>query len=114
MSKRGDCFVTPFLAMTGKVIASAAKQSRCRSKMEGENTYKGPPYHVPDPLTIGGFINGVDPVGGILDEIGIFNKALSDNDIENIMTHGLEYFVLAIEAQGKLTTTWAKIKCASE
>jgi hypothetical protein len=78
--------------------------------MEGENTYKGSPDPVPDPLTIGGFIGGVDPVGGILDEIGIFNKALSDNDIKNIMTYGLEHFVLAIGTQGKLTTTWAKIK----
>ena len=78
--------------------------------MEGEDTYKGSPDPVPDPLTIGGFISGVDPVGGILDEIGIFNKALSDNDIKNVMTYGLEHFVLAIETQGKLTTTWAKIK----
>jgi hypothetical protein len=35
----------------------------------------------------------------------IFDKALSDDEIEKLATQGL-----AVEALNKLTTTWARIK----
>ena len=49
---------------------------------------------------------------GLIDEVGIFNKALSDDDIENIMNKGLEKAtgIAAVSLAGKLTTTWADIK----
>ena len=46
---------------------------------------------------------------GILDEIAIFNIALTEDDIKTIMTEGLER-TLAVSPAGKLSTTWASIK----
>ena len=46
---------------------------------------------------------------GILDDVGVFNTPLSDNDIMQIMDNGLEE-ALAVTALGKLATTWARVK----
>jgi hypothetical protein len=46
---------------------------------------------------------------GIIDEVGIFRAALSQNEIKTIMNNGLSAF-LAVETHEKLTTTWASIK----
>lgn len=46
---------------------------------------------------------------GVLDEVAIFNAALSEDDLNVIMTEGLEK-ALAVSPIDKLTTTWAHIK----
>ena len=46
---------------------------------------------------------------GALDEVALFNRALNPSEIKQAMD-GLEEFILAVEPQGKLTTTWGKIK----
>ncbi len=46
---------------------------------------------------------------GIIDDVAIFNTALTVADIDTIMTNGLET-VAGIEPTDKLTTTWAAIK----
>jgi hypothetical protein len=47
---------------------------------------------------------------GIIDEVAVFNVALTENDIGSIMTKGLEAIGTAVFPSGKLTTTWAEIK----
>jgi len=48
---------------------------------------------------------------GVLDEVGVFNVALSKNDIQNIMNKGLKDSVLAgVSPSGKLATVWSVIK----
>jgi concanavalin A-like lectin/glucanase superfamily protein len=49
---------------------------------------------------------------GIIDDVGIFNVALDIDDINEIMTEGLEGAtgMTAVEASGKLAATWASIK----
>ncbi|MFQ6039233.1 MAG: LamG domain-containing protein [Candidatus Poribacteria bacterium] len=49
---------------------------------------------------------------GIIDEVAIFNVALSENDIGSIMTKGLEKAtgMTAVSPSGKLTNTWGDIK----
>ena len=49
---------------------------------------------------------------GIIDEVGIFNVALDVDDINDIMTNGLEAAtgMTAVDLSGKLATTWASIK----
>ena len=42
-----------------------------------------------------------------LDEVAIFNRALNDKEIEETMSEELG---MAVEASGKLSTTWASIK----
>ena len=46
---------------------------------------------------------------GIIDEFAIFDIALTEEEIEILMTEGLKN-VAAVSARGKLTTTWGRIK----
>ena len=49
---------------------------------------------------------------GIIDEVAIFNTALSTEDIQKVMNKGLKESLSpsAVTLSGKLTTTWADIK----
>ncbi|MFC1717022.1 LamG domain-containing protein [Candidatus Poribacteria bacterium] len=47
---------------------------------------------------------------GTLDEAAIFNEALSEEEIKNIMDNGLQATVLAVSTSGKLATTWGRMK----
>jgi len=47
-------------------------------------------------------------IKGLLDEVAIFNRALSEDEISSLM-NGLQS-VLAVDTKGKLATTWAKLK----
>lgn len=53
-----------------------------------------------------------DAFKGVLDEVAIFNKALSEGDIQYIMENGLEkaLSLVAVFPEDKLATTWAVIK----
>ena len=53
---------------------------------------------------------GGEPAQGIIDEVGIFNDALSEADVMNIMRNGLAQAALAVEFTGKLTATWGSIR----
>ena len=46
---------------------------------------------------------------GVLDEVAIFNAPLSEDDLNSVMTEGLEG-ALAVSPTGKLATIWANIK----
>ena len=46
---------------------------------------------------------------GVLDEVAVFNAALSEDDLGTIMEKGLEK-ALDVSPVGRLTTTWANIK----
>jgi hypothetical protein len=61
-----------------------------------------------DPLMLGG--GKLWPLKGIVDDVGVFNKALSADDIKNIMNDGLSSTLAVVSSLGKLTTTWAEIK----
>ena len=60
-------------------------------------------------LTIGYRSNDGTRWSGALDEIGVFNKVLSEAEITNIMNNGYAGF-LAVEPIGKLTVTWGDLK----
>ena len=47
--------------------------------------------------------------GGIIDDVGLFNVALSEEQMNTIMKHGLEE-AAAVEPINKLTITWAHLK----
>lgn len=46
---------------------------------------------------------------GLIDDVGVFNASLSEDDLLQIMNTGLEE-ALDVTAVGKLTTTWGRIK----
>lgn len=49
---------------------------------------------------------------GVIDEVGVFNAALSDNDLKSIMNNGLDKSlgITAVSTECKMTTTWGYIK----
>jgi hypothetical protein len=51
-------------------------------------------------------------IQGFMDEAAIFNIALTEDDIKDIMNEGLEKAlgITAVDLSGKLTSTWASIK----
>lgn len=77
--------------------------------MEKESKFKGAPDSVDTPMTFGDMENA-HPMLGILDEVGIFNKAFSAEDIKSIMDRGLDFSVNPVLPKGKLATTWAGVK----
>jgi hypothetical protein len=79
--------------------------------MEAQTGEQGEPDHPEDePLRIGA-VNGI-PVSGIIDEVALFNEALEEEDIQEIMNNGLEAAlgILAVEPEGKLAIRWSEIK----
>jgi hypothetical protein len=78
-------------------------------KIEGEAAFDNVPDTNEEPLVIGAITPSVNFFTGAIDELGIFNVALSENDIQTVMNKGLDV-ALAVLPSGKLTTTWANIK----
>lgn len=67
------------------------------------------------PLVIGAdevAAGGNENINGAVDDVGLFNEALDENDIQSIMTKGLvnALGITAVSPSKKLTTTWAEIK----
>jgi hypothetical protein len=55
-------------------------------------------------LIIGMYINTFD---GIIDEAALYNRALTEEEINQDMNKGV---IFAVFSAGKLTTTWAQIR----
>ena len=70
----------------------------------------GPPWASPETVVIGADpgCNNRCQWNGIMDEIVIFNVALSENDVKSL-GNGIEG-ALAVDAAGKITTTWGQLK----
>ena len=61
----------------------------------------------PGPLGIGG--QSGQMIDGFVDEVILFNTALAEDDVKDIMANGLDP-TTAVSIEGKLATTWANIK----
>ena len=59
------------------------------------------------PVTIGSRDKGGVPAKGLIDEVVIVKRALSDGEIQQLATQSV---VAAVQPEGKLTTTWGSIK----
>jgi hypothetical protein len=67
----------------------------------------GPITTIPGPLSIGG--QSPQVLDGFIDEVIFFNIVLTEDDISNIMTKGLEG-ATAVSSVDKLAATWGQIK----
>ncbi len=79
------------------------------------NYVHGDGFGCKDDLGIGSGFYPQDPreLDAIIDELGIFSVALTDDDVKNIMNNGYKKALgvsIAIEVDGKLATTWASLK----
>jgi hypothetical protein len=50
------------------------------------------------------------PFTGLMDDLNIWKRGLSEEEVNNIMNNGLGATLTAVEAQGKLATTWGRLK----
>ena len=81
--------------------------------MEAQIGEQGEPDHPEDqPLRIGA-VNGI-PVKGVIDEVALFNVALEEGDIQDIMNEGLEktLSIMAVQSEDSLAVTWGRIKAS--
>ena len=58
---------------------------------------------------VGYNIDNARPFTGLMDELNIWKRGLSQEEVQGIMNEGIDAF-LAVEAQGKLTTQWGRLK----
>jgi hypothetical protein len=74
------------------------------------NTPKGPVTESPKNLWLGNWsVESGREFNGVIDELFIFNAALSIDDIKNIMDKGI-LGVAAVYPSGRLASSWANIK----
>ncbi len=80
-------------------------------KLVGEaNVGLGPPPQGDAEVHIGGWTgNTTELLDGMLDEVGLFNVALSPADMKDLMKKGFKG-MLDVAALNKLATSWADIK----
>lgn len=72
----------------------------------------GPPPAGVAEVNIAGWTGGGELLEGMLDDIGLFNMALSVEDIENIMNDGIANTigVTSVEPSSKLVSTWGSVR----
>jgi len=78
---------------------------------ENEQTFPKPDPNTA-PVAIGGRMDNSQPLNGLVDDIGLFNTALSEDDLRVIMEEGLaEALGLApVTPSSRLAVTWGEIK----
>ena len=60
---------------------------------------------------VGFNIDNKRPFTGLMDDLNVWKRGLTEEEVNGIMNDGVEAF-LAVEAQGKLATTWGKLKAS--
>ncbi len=106
---------TPVLNEQWHHLAVTYDQKHIRGYVDGvledEKSFNLKPELNNGPVTIGVTgIGGTEPTMGLIDDIGIFNDALTETDVNGIMKSGLERAVLGVESSEKLAVTWGNIK----
>ncbi len=61
-------------------------------------------------VTIGDRLDKSQPIKGAIDDIGLFNVALSEADLKTVMDAGLGSVATAVDPASKLATTWGRMK----
>ena len=78
-------------------------------KEEAEGDVPGKLAANDDPWRVGQDCERLNYVfAGIIDEVRLWNRALSEDEINTFMEQGVD--ALAVEAAGKLSTTWSRLK----
>ena len=59
---------------------------------------------------VGYNIDNNRPFTGLMDDLNIWKRGLSAEEVNDIMNNGLGAVLTAVEAEGKLATTWGRLK----
>ena len=63
-----------------------------------------------DPFIIATRPNDTGNFNGLIDDVALFDRALTPDEIKTIMDDGLEQGALAVSPKGKAATTWGALK----
>jgi hypothetical protein len=77
--------------------------------LEREMTVTDNPDTTPGVLRFGVRVGGGNPFKGTLDEVGLFNVAISSDDVKNIIANGL-FPKSAVSSSDKIACMWGSIK----
>jgi len=106
--------VTPVLADDWYHVAATYDMSVSRLYINGvldiEAPFSATPNITDVPVIIGRTPTDTYKYEGMIDEVAIFNKALSEDDINEIMNSGLRITVATVDSKDKLAATWGDIK----
>jgi len=117
----GFCGKTPVTNKTWRHVAAThddktGLQIYIDGKLDNQTGFTGEPDANDAPLMFGAMkIGSGHPYTGILDDVGIFNVALIEADVKDIMTRGLGVAtgILLVSPLEKLATVWGAIKAQS-
>ena len=59
---------------------------------------------------VGRNIDDNRPFAGLMDDLNIWKRGLTEEEVNDIMNNGLGASLTAVEARGKLATTWSRLK----
>ena len=81
-------------------------EEKLTTKLASSITYNQSVLRISNTIYAGGAVNG------LIDEVAIFNRALTADEVKTLMEKGLNKAILgaAVDPSGKLSTTWARIK----
>jgi hypothetical protein len=77
---------------------------------EADAPFSNEPDFSPGSLNIGDCPGYPYPVSGLMDDVGLFNVALTEDEIQSIMNDGLSKMATAVSVSGKLAAAWGGIK----
>jgi len=78
--------------------------------VEADAKFDGKPDFSTGPLNIGDCPGFSYPVKGVMDDVGLFNVALTEKEINDLMKRGLRETATAVSISGKLANVWGNIK----
>jgi large repetitive protein len=97
-------------------LAATYNKEKARLYIDGtlelEKSVTDAPVTNKSDIIIGERMNNDNFIKGIIDELGLFNRGLTEDEVNNIKTKGLEETIglAVVSTKGSLTTTWGKIK----
>ncbi|MDQ1318479.1 MAG: hypothetical protein QG588_2141 [Candidatus Poribacteria bacterium] len=79
-------------------------------KLDAQGNFTVKPNATDVQFIVGRTANGSYKLVGDVDEIGLFNQALSDKDINDIIANGLSPVTSPVSPKASIVTTWADVK----
>ena len=94
----------------GKTEIPASGQANPQVAPEPYNLFPDRPLELGAGRQIGGVVGADMFLDGIIDDVIIWDRALSEDEVKDLGSGERPEKALAVKAEGKVTTTWGKVK----
>ena len=99
-----------YVGNNGKVEIPASGQANPQVAPEPYNLFPDRPLELGAGRGIGGNDGNDTFLDGIIDDVIIWDRALSEDEVKELANEERPEKALAVKAEGKLTTSWGKVK----